>query len=94
MEKNAKRLAHQKILLMKIKNFIEIESENRLKKSEETLDTNLNEIIDKQEKIPCKIKSAWKPQAKVQPQKLKVHMHETLVEQEKERLDFEKRSRT
>ena len=86
-----KRLVDQKTSLTKINNCIEIEIENRFKKLEETLDTKLNEIIDKQEKIPCEIKSAWKPQTNIQPQKLKVIMHETLTEQEKEQLDLEKR---
>ena len=70
------------------------ETEHRFKKLEETLDTKFNEIIDEQEKIPCEIKSTWKSQVNIQHQMLKVIMQETLLEQEEERLDFKKGSRT
>ena len=58
LEEIEKRLVDQKTSLTKINNCIEIEIENRFKKLEETLHTKLNETIDKQEKIPCEIKSA------------------------------------
>ena len=88
---NLKRLVDHKTSLTKINNCIKIEIENRFKKFKETLDTKLNEIIDTQEKLPCEIKSAWKPQTKRQPQKFEVIMLETLAKQEKERPDLEKR---
>ena len=91
MEKIEKRLVDQKTSLTKINNCIEIEIENRFKKLEGTHDTKLNEMNDKQEELPCNIKSAWKPQTNIQPQKLKVTMHETLAEQEKQQLDLGKR---
>ena len=86
LEKIEKRLVQQKTPPTKINNCIEIENENRFKKSEETSDRKLIDIIDKQER--CEIKSTWKPQVSIQAQKMKVLMHETFTR--KKRLDLEK----
>ena len=81
-----KTIAENHASAANIQKSLRLEIEDKFRKLESSLASKLDTILNKQEQIPCEIKSNWQTQHNLPPNKLKHIMKETLITQEKTKL--------
>ena len=70
-----------------IEKTIKLEFDAKFNKLESSVEAKLDTLLKKQELIPSEIQTSWNKQPSVQPTSIKKIMKETLIQQERDKID-------